>query len=109
MNPQMHVPEHHNNILELHRQGWTQTLIAQALGFSRRTVYNHLHQRVFLPGKRRGRPRGSRKLLPYEAFVKAKLAGGHRIDLSRLLGELRCMGYSGGLSILRDYCRSLKY
>jgi transposase len=108
MNAHPQLPEHHNNILELHRQGWTQTHIAQALGFSRRTIYNHLHQRVFLPGKRRGRPRGSRKLRPFEVFVKAKWAGGHRVDLAQLLSELRSLGYSGGLSILREYLRSLK-
>jgi transposase len=108
MNAQPHLPEHHINILELYRQGWTQTHIAKALGYSRRTVYNHIHQRVFLPGKHRGRPKGSRKLLPFEAYVRICIERDPHISMSRLLGDLRSMGYSGGLSILRDFCRAEK-
>ena len=108
MNPQTELPEHHQSILELHRQGWTQTRIAATTGFSRRTVYNHVHQRVFQPGKHRGRPRGSRKLQPYIPLVHARIEANPQGKIMRLYMELRDLGYTGGLSILRDYCRSLR-
>ncbi len=108
MNPHNPSPEHHYNILELYRQGWPQTQIAKALGFSRRTVYNHIHNRVFQPGKLRGRPRGSRKLSPYFARIRSRLELQPDLNISCLWRELQGQGYLGGLSILRDYCRLLK-
>lgn len=108
MNPQIMTPDHHLNILELHRQGWSQTAIAKALGFTRRTIYNHIHHRVFTPGKTRGRPKGSRKLAVFKAQIVSQLELRPQISIHALWKELQMQGYAGGLSILRDFCRSQK-
>lgn len=109
MSLHMPTPTHHYDILDLYRQGWSQTQIAHLLGISRRTIYNHVHQRVFLPGKNRGRPRGSRKIQPFEAKVQEFWHQQGRLNMQHLMAHLRDLGYSGGLSTLREYCRSLKH
>jgi transposase len=88
-------PQHHDQILNLHRQGLTQTQIAQATGLSRRTVYNHIHQRVFKPGHLRGRPKGSPKLAPFLNLVHAKLQAKPHGSMAKLWAELRPLGYTG--------------
>jgi hypothetical protein len=71
-------------------------------------VYNHIHHLVFAPGKTRGRPRGSKKLADFKAQILSSLELQPDISVNRLLRDLQNQGYSGGLSILRDFCRSLK-
>jgi len=105
METQNLAPEHHLRILELHQQGLSQTKIAALLGLSRRTVYNHVHLRVFQPGRHRGRPRGSRKLQPFEAYVLAYRRDFPSGNLQDLLAVIRSHGYTGGVSILREFCR----
>ena len=88
----------------LARQGMPKTKIADRLGISRQTVYNHLNRTAPFPKPRKKRPS---KLDPFKEYIRARL---ETFDLpaTTLLRELRGRGYEGGLTILRDFVRPLK-
>jgi len=88
----------------LARQGMQKTKIADWLGISRQTVYNHLDRIEPFP---KPRARRSSKLDPFRDYIRVRL---EKFDLpaTTLLRELRARGYEGGLTILRDFVRPLK-
>ena len=87
----------------LARQGMQKTKIADWLGISRQTVYNHLDWVEPYPKPRKERPS---KLDPFRDYIRARL---EKFDLpsTTLLRELRTRGYEGGLTILRDFVSPL--
>jgi transposase len=98
------VPEIIVQIKHLARNGVTKTEIARQCGVSRQTVYNRLASNELRPRARA--PRAS-KLDPFKAYIRARL---EKFDLpaTSLLRELRQRGFTGGLTILRDYMAPLK-
>jgi len=88
----------------LAREGMQKTKIAERLGVSRQTVYNHLNRSEPFPKVREKRPS---KLDPFKDHLRSRL---ERFDLpaTTLLRELRERGYEGGITILRDFIRPLK-
>lgn len=99
----MIAQEEHLMIKYLAQEGLPKAQIARRCGVSRQTVYNHLARssRSQRGGKRRS------KLDPFKDHIRARL---DRYDLPAtvLLREIRGQGYSGGITILRDYVRPLK-
>lgn len=93
--------EDYHVIKVLHSQGVYQKDIAEELGVHPKTVSRAL-KRGGAP-KRRRRRRGS-KLDPYKEKVDRLLAEGvwSAVVIWR---EIQAEGYSGGVSILRDYIR----
>lgn len=93
-------------ILYLAREGVPKDRIARQLGVSRQTVYNHLNREGPFPnpGVRRGR---SSKLDDFKRYVQARL---EQFDLPAtvLLRELTSQGYTGGLTILREFVHPIK-
>jgi len=91
-------------IKNLAGQGVQKSKIAQQLGVSRQTVYNHLQREDPFPKER---PKRSSKLDPYKEYIRARL---ERFDLPApvLLKELVGKGYAGGITILREYVKPLK-
>jgi transposase len=88
----------------LAEQGVPKSRIAQHLGVSRQTVYNHLCREGPFP--KPPCPRTSR-LDAFKEYVRARL---EQFDLPAtvLLAELKQKGYRGGLTILREFVRPLK-
>ena len=88
----------------LAQEGVPKTRIAERLGVSRQTVYNHLNRREPFP---KTRPARASKLDPFQDYIRARL---ERFDLPAtvLYRELGERGYSGGLTILREFVRSIK-
>jgi transposase len=89
----------------LFREGYSRTSIAEKLGVSRRTVYNYEHRHVFKDTKRQGRPKGSLKLAPFYAQIDASLQEDFTLNAEILFNKLVSRGYTGRISILRDYLR----
>lgn len=85
-------------------EGMEKSRIAEHLGVSRQTVYNHLNRTEPFP---KPRPKRASKLDPFKAYIRGRL---ERFDLPStvLLRELRAQGYDGGITILREFVRPLK-
>ncbi len=90
-------------MFRLIKEGLAKAEIARLLGRSRQTIYNWLKQES-APKTKRRRPS---KLDPFKSYLKSRL---ERFDLPAtvLLREIRKQGYSGGLTILRDYVAGIK-
>ena len=86
------------------QQGVQKSRIAERLGISRQSVYNHLARTTPFPQPRPQRPS---KLDPFKDHIRVRL---ERYDLPAtvLLRELTAMGYEGGITILREFVRPLK-
>lgn len=83
----------------LQEEGKTQREIAEALGVTDRTVRNYL-KRIDQPGKKRA---FSSKLDPFKDFIDTILEEDPFFNREILLERLRKQGYTGRISILRDY------
>ena len=91
------------------REGYSRTSIAAKLGVSRRTVYNYEHRTVFKDTSRQGRPKGSVKLAPFYEQIDAALEGDFTLNIEVLFTGLVSRGYTGKISILRDYVRNKRH
>jgi len=86
------------------QQGVQKSRIAERLGISRQTVYNHLDRTEPFPKPRPQRPS---KLDPFKDHIRARLEK-YDLPATVLLRELAAMGYEGGITILREFIRPLK-
>jgi transposase len=100
----MTVLEKIMEIKYLAREGVPKAEIARRCGVSRQTVHNRLHSDQLVAHSRPPRPS---KLDPYKAYIRTRL-GLFDLPATVLDRELRARGYSGGLTILRQYVAPLK-
>ena len=89
----------------LSKQGHSQAQIAEYFGVTTRTIRNW-NKFDELKGDRRSF-RGS-KLDPFREQIKARVVQNPSINCELLFDELVQQGYSGKLSILRDFVRNIK-
>lgn len=87
------------------REGYSRTSIAAKLDVSRRTVYNYEHRIVFKDTTKQGRPKGSVKLAPFYSQINAALEDDFTLNVEILFSKLVSRGYTGKISIVRDYVR----
>jgi len=94
------------DIRSMHKQGYSIRGIARKLRISRNTVRKAL--------RADGSPRYIQstpipsKLDPYKAYLKTRLEAYPELSGIRLLEEIRSQGYTGQISILRDFIRPLR-
>jgi transposase len=87
----------------LTRQGLTQKEIAAEFGITDRTVRNWLHPKEKqLTEKRPG------KLDPYKPIIQALLHDRQDYHALKCFEIIRAQGYTGGITILRDYIAQLR-
>tara|TARA_R110001583_G_scaffold177548_2_gene332784 strand:- start:2698 stop:3045 length:348 start_codon:yes stop_codon:yes gene_type:complete len=93
----------------LHRQGESIRAIAQKLGASRNTVRRYLRDLNVVPCYP-DRAQKATKLDPYKDYLLARIeaAKPHWIPATVLLGEIRDLGYTGGISQLKYYIAGFK-
>ena len=91
-------------IKHLANNGVPKKRIADQLGVSRQTVYNHLSRTEPFP---KPRERRTSKLDPFKSYIRGRL---EKFDLPAtvLLCEIRRQGYAGGITILREFVHPLK-
>lgn len=89
----------------LSEEGVPKARIAAQLNVSRQTVYNHAN-RGTEPFPKPRAPRAS-KLDGFKAYIRSRL---EKFDLpaTALLREIRAQGYTGKLTVLRDFIRPLR-
>jgi transposase len=94
-------------ILELHREGLSIAAIAERTGKDRKTVRKYLRRGVAVPRYKPREPR-SRVMDPYLCYVKQRVTAFPELTASRLLREVREMGYAGGRTALADVVREVR-
>lgn len=91
------------------RQGYSRSTVAKILGVTRRTIYNYEKRVVFKENTRHGRPAGNSKLTPFYFQIDTALEKDFTLNAENLFKELQKSGYTGKISILRDYiCKKRK-
>lgn len=94
-------------ILDLHRQGLSVSDIARRTGFDRKTVRRYI-ARGLEPPAYKPRPPRPALLGPYYAYLRERVAAYPELRASRLLRELRGMGYRGGYTQLTAFLREVR-
>ena len=94
-------------ILELHRQGLPISVIAQRTGHDRKTVRRYIQQGLAVP---KYKPRAARAgaLDDFRGYLQERLQAWPELTGSRLLREIRALGYQGGKTILHDCLRQIR-
>jgi transposase len=94
-------------ILDLHRQGMSISAIARRAGLDRKTVRRYIDRGLEPPTYG---PRGRRetKIKPFERYLGERLATVPELTATRLLREVRAVGYSGGYTAVKVAVRALR-
>ena len=95
-----------NTIHDVHAQGKSVQAIAQELSISRTTVRKYLkHPEAVIPKPRPPRPS---KLDAYKEQIKKWVMEDHCTNCEVLFERLQKLGYTGGISILKEYVHPLR-
>ncbi len=94
-------------IHELRQQGLSISSIARQLNLDRKTVRKYLHTELTDVGVRARSPLVG-KLEPYHRYLTDRISTYPTLTGTRLLREIRTLGYQGGYSILLDYLRTIR-
>lgn len=92
----------------LHKQGLSSRAIARELGISRNTVKRYLRAQSE-PPKYTPRPAVTSLLDEYRDCIRQRIADAHpyKIPATVIAREITEKGYHGGMTILREFIRSL--
>jgi transposase len=91
------------DIVALHRQGLSIKAIARKLGISRNAVRRALRRDG--PPTRAPQRRPPSKIEPFKDYLLARLAEFPELSTVVLFEEIQALGYTGGLTILRNFTR----
>lgn len=94
-------------IIDLHRQGLTVTEISRRTGMDRKTISKWIGRGMDPPAPAPHKDRGA-QLDPYKAWLTARTAQFPELNGTRLLREIREMGYAGGYTQLTDFLRTVR-
>ena len=94
-------------ILDLHRQGLSVSAIARECGLDRKTVRRYIGRGLEPPayGPRQPRPT---LLEPFAGYLRERVGAYPALTGSRLLRELRELGYTGGYTAVTDFLREVR-
>ncbi|WP_370521055.1 IS21 family transposase [Pantoea sp. BAV 3049] len=92
----------------LHKQGKSNRAIACELGLSRNTVRHYLQMKAE-PPVYSSRPVAPSRLDGYRDYVRQRIyeAYPYKIPATVIVREIKSRGYRGGITILRDFIRTL--
>jgi len=91
------------DIKDLHRQGHSIRTIAEMTGLARNTVRRVLREQIPGSAKKRGRNSQLDSFKPYLERRYTECA----LSAVRLLEEIKAMGYTGGIDVVRRFLHSL--
>src|SRR5579862_5412428 len=93
-----------NTIREMVVQGKPVRAIARELGLARNTVRRYVRGTPAATAQ----PRRPSKLDPFKAPIRRWVREDHLYNCETMLPRLRALGYSGQISILKDFVRPLR-
>jgi transposase len=94
-------------ILDLHRQGLSVSAIARQLERDRKTVRKYIERGLEPPAYGPRRPR-STVVTPFASYLRQRIAAFPELTGSRLLREIKELGYSGGYTAVKDFLRTIR-
>jgi transposase len=94
-------------ILELHRQGLSVSAIARQLECDRKTVRKYIERGLEAPAYGPRRPR-STVVTPFAPYLRERIAAFPELTGSRLLREIKELGYPGGYTAVKDFLRTIR-
>jgi len=92
------------DIKDLHRQGHSIRTIVELTGHARNTVRRVLREQTPRPPKKRAR---ASRLDPFKSYLEQRYARECALSAVRLLEEIRAMGYTGGIDVVRRFIHAL--
>src|SRR5215472_7605806 len=94
-------------ILDLHRQGLSVSAIARQLECDRKTVRKYIGRGLDPPAYGPRQPR-STVVRPFEPYLRERIAAFPELTGTRLLREIKELGYSGGYTAVKDFLRTVR-
>jgi transposase len=94
-------------ILELHRQGLSVSAIARQLDLDRKTVRKYIERGLEPPAYGPRKPRAT-VVGPFEPYLRERIAAFPELTGSRLLREIKELGYRGGYTAVKDVLRTFR-
>jgi transposase len=94
-------------ILDLHRQGLSVSAIARQLDRDRKTVRKYIERGLAAPayGPRQARPS---VVTPFAPYLRERIAAFPELTGSRLLREIKELGYAGGYTTVKEFLRTIR-
>jgi transposase len=94
-------------ILDLHRQGLSVSAIARQLERDRKTVRKYIERGLAAPayGPREPRPT---VVTPFAPYLRERIAAFPELTGSRLLREIKELGYAGGYTAVKEFLRTIR-
>jgi transposase len=94
-------------ILDLHRQGLSVSAIARQLERDRKTVRKYIERGLDPPAYGPRHPR-STVVTPFAPYLRERIAAFPELTGSRLLREIKELGYTGGYTAVKDFLRTVR-
>jgi transposase len=94
-------------ILDLHRQGLSVSVIARQLERDRKTVRKYIERGLEAPAYGPRQPR-STVVTPFAPYLRERIAAFPELTGSRLLREIKELGYAGGYTAVKDFLRTIR-
>ena len=94
-------------ILDLHQQGLSVSVIARPLECDRKTVRKYIERGLQTPAYGPREPRAS-VVTPFEPYLRERVAAFPELTGSRLLRQIKELGYAGGYTAVKDFLRTVR-
>jgi transposase len=94
-------------ILDLHQQGLSVSAIARQLECDRKTVRKYIERGLKAPAYGPRQPRAT-VVAAFETYLRERIAAFPELTGSRLLREIKELGYSGGYTAVKDFLRTVR-
>jgi transposase len=95
-------------ILDLHRQGMSVTAIARRTRLDRKTVRKYLQRGIEPPAYAPRRVPRLSKVARFARYLSDRVGNFPELTASRLLREIRELGYDGGYTAVKDFLRGVR-
>lgn len=94
-------------ILDLHRQGLSVSAIARRVGIDRKTVRKYIERGLEPPVYQARQPRPA-KVARFQPYLRDRVAAYPDLTGTRLLREIRELGYAGGYTAVKEVLRDIR-
>jgi transposase len=92
---------------KLYQEGVSISEMSRSLGYDRKTIRKAIHSQEVGGQLNQGEKRKTSKLDPFKPYIEQRMRFGV-LNAERILREIREQGYTGGITILREFMKPLR-